>query len=222
LEELTRRIGKEAIPTLQLFLSDPKVEVRHRAAHLLGTLEDKSGLEQMRKDLNELAPDNGRTLPADPNLDERTRKRIENERNSNLVEALWVSKVLAELGDYRGYDLASELAFKGPLGVQRSQAVQVLLEIAKADDATLRKEGKNPVAMLCKIAAEGKDSNAFHILIGGAEKLDPNKSVPILEAAKNTTNLPQLDRKSADIALQKVRNAAAKSRKDANEPNFIE
>lgn len=49
---LTDRTGKEA-------LNDPHVKVRWTAAHLLGTLGDKSGSECMQLDFAELVPRNG-------------------------------------------------------------------------------------------------------------------------------------------------------------------
>lgn len=206
LEVLTKRIGKEAIPTLKLFLADPKVEVRTRAAHFLGTLGDKSGLEQMRKDLKDLAPHNGVPLPLDPNEDPETAKKKQARRNSDLVEALRVAKVLAELGDHRGYKLATGMALDGPLSVQRSEAVFVLVEIAKTDKKILSTQGIDPVSVLCKMAESERGQVPFGILVNLAhEKLDPDIAVRILEIAKNSQNQSETRRRAAQIILDQVK-----------------
>jgi len=108
LELLAERIEKEAIPTLKGALDDARMEVRWRAAHLLGTLGDNSGLEQMQQDLKEFAPNNGAPVPPDPNvIDPNEIKEREDKRNLRLYYGLHAAKVLAELGDRRGYELAA-------------------------------------------------------------------------------------------------------------------
>ncbi len=216
LEELTKRIGQDAIPTLKIYLSDPKVEVRHRAAHLLGTLGDKSGLEQMRKDLHALAPDNGRPALPEPNMKPRDLKRMEDERNSKYVEALWVSTVLAELGDYSGYELAAELAFTGQLVVQKNQAILTLVEIAKGDERRLKAEGKDPISILCKVAKEEKNISVLRSLTSAAQKLDPNNAILIVETAKSSPVQNEFEQKRNDIILKQIQKT---KNKDFNEPN---
>ena len=88
---LAERDGEKAIPVLKKALADPSPKARWTAADMLGTLNDASGLEQMKKDL--------KTFSADG-------KRLEH--------ALEVAKVLAELGDISGYELAADSAESRP------------------------------------------------------------------------------------------------------------
>ena len=211
LEVLTRRIGKEAISTLKSSLADVRVEVRYRAAHFLGTLGDMSGLEQMRKDLKDLAPHDGVPPPPDPNADPRTVKRKEARRNFNLRNALEVAKVLAELGDRCGYELAARMALDGPLAAQRYTAVFVLVEIAKTDKAILQTEGIAPVPILCSMAESEKKRIVFSILVNSVQKLDADIAIPILEIAKNSPNQTELSRRAAQITLNMVKDKGIKN-----------
>ena len=162
---LKDRIGTKAIPTLKEALDDQRMEVRWRAAHLLGTLDDKSGLERMRQDLMEFAPNNGAPVPLDPNVtDPNEIKKREDKRNLRLSYALDAATVLAELGDRRGYELAVRMAFEGAWVVQRQKAVQVLVEIAKGDEKILAAEGKDPVIFLCIVAEFEKNRGVFRKL----------------------------------------------------------
>jgi len=148
LELLTQRAGKQAIPTLKEALNDERIEVRWRAAHWLGTLGDKSGLEQMRQDLKELAPHDGVPPPPDPNVTDPCEiKQREGKRNLHIYYALDVARVLAELGDRQGYELAARMALAGPWVAQRYRAVSALVEMAKTDKAILQAEGIDPVLM---------------------------------------------------------------------------
>jgi len=156
LELLTDYIAKDAIPVLKQFLNDPHITVRWHTAHLLGTLGDKSGLEQMQEDFEELAAKGTAPLPADPNMDPDMRERIENERRIALYDALEVAKVLAELGDRQGYRLATKAATKSTWEPHRDKAIYVLAEIAKADPNILSAEGKDPVSILCAMAESEK------------------------------------------------------------------
>jgi len=215
LELLTQRTGKEAIPTLKKALNDPRVEVRERAAHWLGTLGDKSGLEQMRKDLKELAPDNGAPLPPDPNVkDPNEIKEREGKRNLRLYNAIRVARVLAELGDRRGYELAARLALRGQWRQQRFEAIVVLVEIAKTDKAILEAEGIDPISVLCVMAQFEKHTTVFQTLTNlVARNLDDDVAIQILEIAKNSPNQSEEARRIAQIHLNTV-----KARKKAGGP----
>jgi len=190
LELLKDRIGTKAIPTLKEALDDQRMEVRWRAAHLLGTLDDKSGLERMRQDLMEFAPNNGALVPLDPNVtDPNEIKEIESKRNLRLSYALDAATVLAELGDRRGYELAVRMALEGALAVQRKKAVQVLVEIAKGDEKILAK----------------KDRTVFRKLTRSAEELRGDLAVKVLEKAINSRHQSELMRNVAKIRLERVR-----------------
>lgn len=205
LELLTERIGKEAIPTLEEALNDPKLRVRWTAAHLLGTLGDKSGLEQMRRDLTQLT-NKGAPVPPDPSLTEEQNRKRDTKRNYRLLDALNVAKVLAELEDYSGYALAARMAIEGPLEWQRWRAVVVLVEIAKADKAKLQKDGLDPVFVLKAVAGSEKVDGVSHVLTNLVEKeLDDDTAIEILEIAKNSTKLSEGARRVAQIQLDKVK-----------------
>ena len=201
---LTERTGKEATPVLKQFLSDSHLTVRCTAAHLLGTLGDKSGFEQMCNDFQELSAKAAAPLPTDPNIAPDTIERLENQRKNNLYNALEVAKVLAELGDHRGYELAARMAFEGPLTCHRTCAARVLVEIGKTDKAILEAEGIDPVLILCLMAESEKDPVVFKILIWSVYKLDDDTRLPILEKARNSLNQPESVRKEAQLAIEGI------------------
>lgn len=207
LELLTQRIGTGAIPTLKGALSDPEFEVRWRAAHLLGTLDDKGGLERMRQDLKEFAPNNGAPVPSDPNVvDPNEIKEREGKRNLRLYNALRAAKVLAELGDRRGYELAARMALEGPWVLHRYEAIFTLIEIAKAGRTVLRAEWLDPVFFLCAVAESEKDKYVIYLLTNQVRKnLDDDAAIRILEIAKDSDNLSEEARSVARSHLNKIK-----------------
>jgi len=207
LELLTQRIGKEAIPTLKEALNDARIEVRSRAAHWLGTLGDKSGLERMKQDLKEFAPNDGVPVPPDPNVtDPNEIKKREGKRNLRLYNGLLAAKVLAELGDRRGYELAARMAFEGSWRWQRYEAIFTLIEIAKAGETALRAERLDPVFILCAVAESEKDNHVIYLLTNQVRKnLDDDAAIRILEIAKNSPNLSEKARRVAQLHLDMVR-----------------
>jgi hypothetical protein len=208
LELLTQRTGQKAIPTLKEALNDPRVEVRWRAAHWLGTLGDKSGLEQMRRDLKELAPTNGAPVACDPNVveDPEEREQREGKRNRCLSDALDVAKVLAELGDRRGYELAARMALEGTMSALRYRGVAVLVEIAKTDEVILQAEGINPVSVLCEVAESEEDITVLRTLTGFvATQLDDTVAIRIIEIVKDSPNKSEEARWTAQVHLEMVK-----------------
>jgi len=216
LELLTERTGNEALPKLKDALDDPKMEVRWRAAHLLGTLGDKSGLEQMQQDLIEFAPNNGAPVSPDPNVtDPNEIKVLEGKRNLHLCYALRAARVLAELGNHRGYELAARMALDGAWALQRQEAVLVLVEIAKADESILAAEGKDPASVLCAMAESEKNQAVFGKLISFAGKLRGDIAVPILELAIQSPHQSEEMHNVAKLILAKVK-ADKNAHKDPN------
>jgi len=214
LEMLTEQSREKAIPTLKEALGDPEVEIRWRAAHWLGTLGDKSGLDQMRRDLKELAPNDGAPEPLDPNMaqDSQAMKKRENERNNRLYYAIKVAKVLAELGDWRGYQLAARRVLEQEYR-HRYNAVPVLVEIAKTDEATLRSEGLSPISILCAMAESEKNEKVFKLLISlVATELRYDVAIRILEIAEHSQNQSQEARQEARQHID-----AIKLKKEASE-----
>jgi hypothetical protein len=220
LELLKDRIGTKAIPTLKEALDDQKMEVRWRAAHLLGSLDDNSGLERMRQDFEEFAPNNGTPIPLDPNVtDPNEIKTIEDKRNLRLSYALDAATVLAELGDRRGYRLAVRMALEGAWAVQRKKAVQVLVEIAKGDEKVLASEGKKPVIFLCAVAEIEKDRTVFRKLTKSVEELRGDIAATILEKAVSSTHQSKLMRNAAKSRLARVRAKIKAAENKVNESN---
>lgn len=194
---LTELIGKDAVSVLKQFLNDPHITVRWHTAHLLGTLGDKSGLEQMQKDFEELAEKAEIPLPADPNIEPDTRERLKRERNNALHDALNVAKVLAELGDRRGYKLAAKAAFEETRELHRTMAIDALCEIAKTEKETLEKEKIDPVSVFCKIAETEKNPHVFGRVLSSAAKLPYNEAMRILDKAKVSPNQSLKERNEA-------------------------
>lgn len=206
LDLLTARIGKDAIPFLKKSLNDPKIYVRCTAAHLLGTLGDKSGVVQMKQDLEELAPNNGKFLPPDPNLPEEESERRITKWNYGLVDALQAAKVLAELGDYSGYELATRMVIEGSLPDQKWRAISALVEMAKADESLLYSKSVDPVFVLKAVAETEKQEGAFYVLINLCQKeLKYNNAIEILEVARNSRNQPEENRRIAQTYINDVK-----------------
>ncbi len=203
---LTQRTGKEAIPHLIQAPDDPRIQVRWHAAHLLGTLGDKSGVDRMRQDLQEFAPNNGAPIRPDPNVtDPDEIKNRENRRNVQLYDGLRAARVLAELGERDGYVLATTMALAGPLAVHRLHAVYTLVEIAKADSKILAAEGMDPASVLCAMADSEKVQAVFSTLVSFAQKLPPDTAERILVIATKSPHQSEKMRNLAAFILQKVK-----------------
>jgi hypothetical protein len=203
---LTQRTGKEAIPHLIQALDDPRTQVRWHAAHLLGTLGDKSGVDRMRQDLQEFAPNNGAPIRPDPNVtDPDEIKSRESRRNVQLYDGLRAARVLAELGQRDGYVLATTMALQGPWAVHRREAVYVLVEIAKADSKILAAEGMDPASVLCAMADSEKQQSVFSTLVSFAQKLRPDTAERILVRATSSPHQSEKMRNLAAFILQKVK-----------------
>ena len=215
---LTDRTGKEAVATLKEALNDPHVKVRLNAAHLLGTLGDKSGSERMKLDFAELVPRNGATEPADPNIAEDTKalEQWQRHRRYRIKQALQVAKVLAELGDRSGYELAAREGLLSIRATSRSFSAEVLAEIAKTDEAILSAEGKDPVTVLCVMAESEEQVYVFQRIMTSANRLGGRLGVRILEKAKDNPH-------QADKEIRAVRRTLdylkEKMKTPDNDPN---
>ena len=204
---LKQRIGKQAIPTLKKALNDIEFEVRWRAAHFLGELGDKSGLGQMRKDLNKFAPNKGAPAPINPNITDM--KEIENlkgKRNLCLFNASTAAWVLAKLGDRSGYELASRIALEGDWAIQRVEAIKCLIEISKMDKNILLNENLTPVSVLLAAAEKEKDIIVIETLAAGVLGLpDSETAIEILSTVKNAPNKSEKARQTAQVCLDLVK-----------------
>ena len=132
---------------------------------MLGRLNDASGLEQMKKDL--------KTFSAD-------RKHVEH--------ALEVARVLAELGDISGYELAADSTANGATPGQRWRAAVVLAQIANTDKTTLQAAGMDPIAALKTMAAEEKHEGVFFVFVDQVHKILENRTdmIDIFAIAKES------------------------------------
>jgi hypothetical protein len=224
LQLLTHRIGKDAIPQLKESLADEHIKVRWVAAHLLGTLGDKSGLERMRQDFAELVPRGGAAEPVDPNVakDPSALRKWQRNRQYRIQRALEVAKVLAELDDRCGYELAAKIVRESPgeeqrlasdgqdqpagsMAALRSLAVGALAEIAKTDQNTLAEEGREPVALLSGLAASEKRKTIFKQMLKAAEGLRGDIGIKILDRAKDNPHQAQLEIRRATRSLGNIR-----------------
>ncbi len=205
LELLTLRIGEKAIPTLKEALDDSKMEVRWRAAHLLGTLGDKSGLGRMRQDIKEYAPNNGVKLPLDPNITNvHEIKMHERKTNRNHGYALYAAKVLAELGDRSGYELAARMAIHGPQIYHRSRSIDVLVEISKTNKEVLAKESIYPEKILLEAAESEENLLVIKSLITSTWSLDVETRARVLEKVANSTYITDDIRKEIESRLERI------------------
>ncbi len=205
LELLTLRIGEKAIPTLKEALDDSKMEVRWRASHLLGTLGDKSGLGRMRRDLKEYTPNNGVKLPLDPNITNvHEIKMHERETNRNHGYALYAAKVLAELGDRSGYELAARMAIHGPEIYHRSNAIDVLIEISKTNKEVLAKESIYPEKILLEVAESEENLLVIKSLMTLTCSLDVETQARVLEKTANSPYITDDIRKEIESRLERI------------------
>jgi pimeloyl-ACP methyl ester carboxylesterase len=162
---LAERDGKKAIPILKNALVNSNPKVRWAAADMLITLNDASGLEQMKKDLKTFSSD---------------RKYLEH--------ALEVARVLAELGDISGYELAADSAANGTTPGQRWRAAVVLANIANTDKTALQAAGVDPIAVLKTMAAQEKHEGVFFVFIDQVHKIlkDRTDMIDIFAIAKES------------------------------------
>jgi hypothetical protein len=160
----------------------------------------------MRQDLREFAPNNGAPLSPDPNITDPNKiKDLEGKRNLHLYNALTATKVLAELGDHCGYELAARMALEGSWRMQRYEAIFTLIEIAKTEEDTLRTEKIDPISVLCAVAESEKDMHVIYLLTNQVrENLKDDIATKILEKAKDSANLSEEAHRVVQIHLDKV------------------
>jgi HEAT repeat protein len=187
---LALRLGQDGIPVLRQALDDNFIAIRIKAAHFLGTLADKSGLERMQKDFEEFIPKEEE--PNDPKVlrDERALDQWKKNHRYRISRALEVGKVLAELGDFRAYDLAARegLTTEYELGAIRMRAAEALGEIGKKDVNELKIQGKDPIDVLCRMAETEKETAVFRRVRIVANEIGGKSEVWILERAANSSH----------------------------------
>jgi len=125
---LAIEMREDSIPILKKALDDVKPLVRRSAALYLGFLGDRSGLETMKKDMEELSQGGY----------DKITKEIRNNnpevplnmlsKASRIDYALEAARVLAQLGDASGFKLAVENATNIKYTVHRQTAIKILSE----------------------------------------------------------------------------------------------
>jgi len=162
---LAEREGVESIPALKESLSNTDAVVRLAASNMLTTLKDDSGLEPMRKDF-----------------------RVFSSQKDQLQHALEVARVLAQMNDISGYELAADLALSGATHGHRWRAAVVLAHLANIDEATQKSAGIDPVGVLKVTATEEKHEGVFFVLVDQVHKILQNRAdmIDIFAVAKES------------------------------------
>ena len=162
---LAERHREQAIPMLKKALLDTNPKVRWSAADMLVTLNDQSGMHQMKADLE--------LFSADP---------------KHWEHALELARVLARMGDGSGYKLAAHLAAHGTTHGQRWRAAVALAHIANIDQTTLQSAGLDPIAVLKTMAAEEQHEGVFFVFVDQMHKILKNRSdmIAIFAIAKES------------------------------------
>jgi len=219
---LASKFPEQSVPFLKKALTDELLSNRIRSAHLLGTLGDKSGLEQMRKDYNELVPRGGAPKPDDPNISNDPVKLEKWQRNRiyRISEGLEVGLVMAELGDFNGYDLAACQVKDGELAAIRYRATDVLAEIAKLDEEILKSKNMDPVAVLAEAVELEKERTAYIRIVMAAEKLRDIKGQLIIEAAGKNEHQSSMDLRRVNNSIMKIQREV-REKYNIADPNVV-
>ena len=153
--------------------------------------------------------------PAEINNNNSIERKHNNhiKRASRIQDALRVAKVLAELGDRRGYNLAVEIALnEHSLG--NYLPISVLSEIVKTNKATLKSEGLDPVFVLKAIGESETDEGVSNVILNYAATILPEEiGIEILDVMTNSTKLPENKRFYAKWCLDKIKNGERESLK---------
>jgi hypothetical protein len=212
---LAYKTGREAIPILKQSLDDSSLRIRCKVARVMGILGDLSGLERMRKDLARLTKeqpkkDVPKTEPIALAKDESLYTRS---KDGQLSLALKPALVLAEFGDSSGYQIAAEAAVQNKFGAIRADAIAVLAELGRIDQATLQARGLNPEAVLLVVAESETDPFLLECLHGCVRgRMRPVSAIKILEKIEQSPHLSDRGRQIVTSGLQTVRRQLEKEK----------
>jgi HEAT repeat protein len=185
---LVARVGEEAIPVLKKVLSDKDVLVRKRAAELLGSLGDASGVPVLRADYDSLVAKHTNHDPnkADPNVGEVALKR------ADVFSAMSIAQVLVEFGDTRGFEQAARI-LAGDNWAHRLDALKVLFEINMWIDRTqLLAEKRDPEPLLIRAAESEKQPHLLREFLN--DTLSNTRGTlrrTLLEKVEKSSNAPE-------------------------------
>jgi len=199
---LVERQGKDAVPALKIGLEDKEPRVRCRAAEMLAKLGDRSGAERMRADLKTFAPDNG--IPPPPPSKPLGRYK-EFRRKARLSYALEAAKVLVELDDMSGFELAARTALESSYAHHRTKAVRALAAMARRDAAKLKVEGRDVPFVLTAVAESERSRGVFGTLVSELGRMDGSVAAPVLQAAAKSPFQSAAMHSSVERALRRMR-----------------
>ncbi len=207
LQLLEKKYGKLAIPGLKESINDSHVKVRLIAAKLLAGHNDKSGLQRMQQDFQELVPRGGAAEPNDPAILHDTNKleRWKGERMVRVKRALEVGSVLIDLGDLRAYDLAAAEGMLSKYAGTRRQAIEILFKVAQADEAALSEKGLDPLAVIIAITQNETSDSLLRAISQRAHELEPSKALIILEEVNNSEYISQIDKEINTRRIKKIK-----------------
>jgi hypothetical protein len=150
---LVAQAGERATPVLKKALGDASVLVRLRAAELLGSLGDASGVPVLREDYESLVPkgENPDPKKVDPNAPKVALK------GNTLYSVVAIAQILARFDDSRGFEQAARV-LAGDNWAHRLDALKVLFTINMCiDRAQLLAEKRDPEPLLIRAAESEKE-----------------------------------------------------------------
>lgn len=178
------------------YLSDTNVEVRITVAELLFDAGSEDGMAVMVKDFKQLTR-SGIALDREHFL----RLRDDATRDSSLIRALEVAKVLAKGGDMRGLKLAALAAVDAPLEAQRYRAVWVLEESLRQT----RKAHDEAMSAFSKAASTEPDHIVINMIVAAMLRLQGEDARTIIVQIRDRLELPSpFKREHFDRILAKM------------------
>jgi hypothetical protein len=150
---------------------------------LLAAFGDGSGLPVMRKDYERLT----KTIEkrrSDPNAPEDPNDHVigVNRRAMDPLDALEVGRVLAMVGDNRGFDLATRTLLDPGNGYSREKALRVLFAIYRwSDKSTLASEKRDPEPTIMMLVESETDPYVLRSLVSQTVYMTGEKRKYILD-----------------------------------------
>lgn len=202
---LTQKIGTESISILKQAIDDVDPLTRCTAARLLGFLGDRSGLERMKKDMEELSQ-GGYDRISKESIANRPKGPITlNYKVLRLEAALNAAKVLAEFGDTSGFKLAADNAIVGKSKSHRSAAIEILSELARLDKSTLEQKGIFPEKVLLDVIEKESDSiQITSIILYAKNFMNSETGNKILEKIRQSSRFSPELRQRAKLAISEL------------------
>jgi len=204
---LAQKTGIESIPSLKEALNHPNPNNRCMAARLLGYLGDNSGLETMKKDMEELSQGGYEKISKESIANHHPTGPIAiNYKSSRLHYALEAAKVLSEFGDTSGYELALKNAIGSKFSGHRQTAIEVLSELARLDKNVLEEKGIFPEKVLLSVLEKENDSFIINNIIVDAQSfMIPETGNKILEKISQSERFSSEQRQKAKKGIQEIK-----------------